>query len=86
MKPRQPTEADIEFWGGNCTIGPMQGDHVGAESIEVLKEIVSGVTVIRVPWVMDDRDRIDRGIMPMADLTIWTTFWGGMLPTDVVLQ
>ena len=79
MIPRKPTEADCEFWGEGATVGPMMGRHVGAADIEVVRHPDGR---IRVPWVIDERDDI-HGLR--EGLTVWTTFWGGMLPTDAVI-
>lgn len=80
MEPRKPTQSDVEFWGEGATIGPMMGRHLGAADIEVIRHPDGRV---RVPWVLDERDE------PCCDnldqRTLWTTFWGGMLPTDAVI-
>lgn len=79
MKPRTPTEEDFELWGDGCTIGPMRGDHIGAGNIEVIRQ----ADKIHVPWVFDERDEHAN---LLDGITVWTTFWGGMLATDVVVQ
>lgn len=79
MIPRKPTAADCAFWGDGATVGPMLGRHVGAADIEVIRHPDGRV---RVPWVIDDRDDI-AGLR--EGLTVWTTFWGGMVPTDAVI-
>lgn len=79
MIPRKPTQADCEFWGEGATVGPMLGRHVGAADIEVVRHPDGRV---RVPWVIDDRDDLS-GLR--EGLTVWTTFWGGMVPTDAVI-
>lgn len=79
MRPRNPTEEDCQFWGEGATIGPMMGRHVGAQDITVIRHPDGRV---RVPWVIDERDNID-GLR--EGMTVWTTFRGGMLPTDTVV-
>lgn len=81
MMPRQPTQADVEFWGEGATIGPMMGRHLGAADIEVIRHPDGRV---RVPWVLDERDN-DQGVVLGEGVTFWTTFWGGMMPTDAVV-
>lgn len=86
MKPRKVTQEDAEFWSaGNdkFTIGPMLGRHVGAEDIPtVLKGNCQGQMIVKVAWVLEERDNIS-GLR--EGLTVWTTFWGGMIPSDVVI-
>lgn len=81
MKPRVPTPEDCAFWeqegGDPCVIIDMVGRHLGAEDIKVIKQ----GSKVRVPWVQDDRDLSDVG----SAYTTWTTFWGGMPPTDIVV-
>ena len=79
MKPRNPKQEDCELWGEGATIGPMMGRHLGAEDIMVIRHPDGRV---RVAWVQDERDAVQG--LP-HDATLWTTFWGGMLPTDVVV-
>lgn len=79
MKPRIPTQEDCEFWGADSRIIPMRGDHVGAANIKVIR---TSDGTIKVPWVVDERDNIE-GLR--EGFTVWTTFWGGMLPTDAVV-
>jgi len=79
LKPRTPTQADCDFWGEGATIGPMRGDHVGATNIEVIRQ-KNGI--IRVPWVLDDRDNLE-GLK--EGFTVWTTFYGGMYPMDAII-
>lgn len=79
MKPRPPTEADVEFWGEGATIGPMLGSHLGAADISVIRHPDGKV---RVPWVVDERDEL---VGLREGMTVWTTFWGGMVPTDAVI-
>lgn len=67
------------MWGDGATIGPMRGDHVGAGNILVVRQPGN---IIRVPWVLDERDDIT-GLR--EGFTVWTTFWGGMFPTDTVV-
>lgn len=78
MEPRKPTQKDCDFWGEGATIGPMMGRHLGAEDIEVIRHPDGR---IRVPWVSDSRD----SLQTIKGETVWTTFWGGMPPTDVVV-
>lgn len=80
MTPRQPTQADCEFWGEGATIGPMKGRHIGAADIQVIHQKGK----VRVPWVPDERDQLV-GCGLTEGFTFWTTFWGGMLATDAVL-
>lgn len=88
MKPRQPTQEDVDFWNRNdrglkYVIGPMVGRHLGAEDIFVLKaQDHDGTWIIKVPWEQDDRDN-PRMWSPRD--TVWTTFWGGMPASDVVI-
>lgn len=79
MQPRTPTSEDCDFWGEGATVGPMLGRHVGAADIMVIRHPDGRV---RVPWVVDERDKIEG--LPEG-LTFWTTFWGGMLPTDAMV-
>lgn len=81
MKPRMPTQEDVEFWGQEAEIKPMLGSHVGAQDIYCIRHPDGRV---RVPWVPDDRDAVKTMDLP-DDTTFWTTFWGGMLPTDAVI-
>lgn len=82
MKPRNVTQEDAAFWeaqtGVAWSIGPMLGRHVGAEDVE---SVLKSRGVVKVAWVRDERD----GGEPEEGVTVWTTFWGGMLPTDVVI-
>ena len=57
----------------------MRGDHLGAENLMVIRTADGR---IKVPWSPDERDHVDA---QRLDFTVWTTFWGGMLPTDVVM-
>ena len=81
MKPRKPTLKDCAYWGEDYVIAPMMGEHVGAENIYVI--ISAKENMIRVPWTLDDRDVPEGGAID--GLTIWTSFIGGMPPTDVVI-
>lgn len=58
----------------------MMGRHLGAADIEVIKHPDGR---IRVPWVLDERDA--PCCSNTDQRTFWTTFWGGMLPTDAVI-
>lgn len=82
MKPRPATEADCIFWsygGTPAHLQPMMGRHLGAED---LPSVVRQGDKIRVPWVLDERDNI----MGLREgMTVWTTFYGGMPPTDAVI-
>ena len=89
MKPRPATQEDADFWSDEhitFEIGPMLGRHLGAEDIPaILKgKAHDGTTVIKVPWETDDRDG-DISVDHPNGLTVWTTFWGGMPPSDVVI-
>lgn len=80
MKPRTPTEQDCEYWrlnGHEATIGPMQGSHIGAGDLQV----IHNAGYVRVPWVSDDRD----SLQTVEGETVWTSFRGGMLATDVIV-
>lgn len=79
MRPRTPTAEDCALWGEGASIGPMLGRHVGAEDIQVIRHPDGRV---RVAWVIDERDDLT-GLR--EGLTVWTTFWGGMVPTDAVI-
>lgn len=82
MKPRSITQEDIEYWeqtGVPVTTGPMLGRHLGAKDIPT---VIRQGDKIRVAWELDERDVPD-GIAKCD--TIWTTFSGGMLPTDVII-
>ena len=80
MIPRTPTQEDCDLWGDGAIVGPMMGRHLDAADIEVIRHPDGR---IRVPWVLDDRDNIE-GLR--EGFTVWTTFWGGMVPTDAVVQ
>lgn len=85
MIPRKPTEEDCEFWGDGAVVGPMLGSHLGAADIKVIRHPDGRV---RVPWVPDERDE-QYGLFATDErannFTVWTTFWGGMVPTDAVI-
>lgn len=92
MKPRAATQEDADFWNDNdqgivYKIGPMLGEHLGAEDIPaVLKGYAErGRLIIKVPWVLDERDNLEVMRMGAGTETVWTTFWGGMPPSDVVI-
>lgn len=82
MTPREPTQEDVEFWNSNgegevAVIGPMMGRHIGGQDIMVIRQ----GDKVRVPWVPDERDYgVD------SNVTVWTTFWGGMLATDLWMR
>ncbi len=86
MKPRKITQEDVDFWNDNdenlrWEIVPMRGDHLGAANIEsVLRE--PRANIVKVAWEKDERD--DPRMWSPKD-TVWTTFWGGMPPSDVVI-
>jgi hypothetical protein len=79
VRPRLPTQADVDYWGDGAVVRPMRGDHVGAANIQVIRHPDGRV---RVPWVVDERDDL---VGLREGLTVWTTFWGGMFPTDAVI-
>ena len=78
MEPREPTQEECEFWGRGAEIIEMKGEHVGAANLKVIRD-QNGY--IRVPWEYDSRDNVH---LPEGR-TLWTTFVGGMLPTDAVI-
>ena len=81
MRPRKPTLDDCAFWtqqnGQPAEIKEMVGHHVGAADLEV---VLNG-DYVRVAWESDDRD----SLQTIRGETVWTSFRGGMLPTDVVV-
>ena len=89
MKPRPVTQEDADYWsqsGVEWIIGPMKGEHLGAENIpSVLKAQIRGQWVIKVAWELDERD-LTSGGHDMVDNTLWTTFWGGMPACDLVIS
>ena len=88
MKPREVTQEDLNFWNNNdeglhYEIGPMAGRHLGAEDIPKVLLGYDGdrLKLVKVAWEYEERDLVH---LPEGR-TVWTTFWGGMPPADVVI-
>lgn len=85
MKPRKITPEDIAFWDAGRNLSVVKSIMKAPPGMEEEVgdcEVIRCQGLVRVAWVPDDRDE-DMGIP--EGVTIWTTFTGGMLPTDVVV-